>query len=222
MRSTLLLTVLSAALVVGCSRNIDVGDDTGTDDTGTDDTGEDSDTSTDSDSDTETGGGDSGGLDCQATYSTPDPFGGTGDDACLTQTLSCGDDFFQSTEGGTTIADSVYDQPSDGGFWACSPGVVGVNADWSAAERFYELDIPPDTSVTLRLDAKCGDLFIRAIRSETPCDVTHEHNCWLPSISGSKQTLQLTNPATVSHRYDVVVDGVDGFEGNFRLEVDCF
>lgn len=87
-----------------------------------------------------------------------------------------------------------------------------------------------EVGVGSRQGARCyrpvehaGDRSAASTKDEVHLMVTVQvEDRHVDSVSGNKQTLQLVNPHdTNSARYDVVIDGVDGFEGNFGLEVDC-
>lgn len=212
MRTWSLIAVLA---VVGCSRNIQVddtglGDDTGssTNDTGNDDTGE-----------TGTPVGD---VDCEVNTGTPAPNGGAGADYCITApTLVCGDSIVGTNAGGTAIADKeVYT------LWTCNPGTIGTDADWTAPERFYEFFVPDGRQVEVKLYTDCGDLWLRAVRSNDECPVIYSKNCEVPVVNeqSEEQTVTLTNPAGGAGgdlRYEIVIDGLNGAVGNFKLEIDC-
>lgn len=207
-------TVLAVVVLAACSRNLRPGDDPDFTDTGTpqntDDTGFDTgEPSTPPDGD----------IDCTADYPTPSPTGGDGEDFCITDELQCGDVIYGTTVGGSTAYDhEQYDA------WTC--GGPATNLDWSAAERIYEIWVAPGQSATVRLYIECGALTLRTVHTTDVCPVELEKHCVYAGLTSPNSQIrehELFNHGAnpVSARHEVVVDGRDGFEGNYRLDVIC-
>ena len=214
MRLTMGMTLLLALAAPGCSRDLDaVGDDTGTDHLVDDDTGDpddDSDTDDDTEPDTE---------DACAAELTPLAPGHDGLPECISEEISCGDpDVVSTTEGGSTYYGDAHST-----LWGCM-GPNGAGSDWSASERVYDVVVPAESTATVTLYVDCGDLFLRIIRSDDECPPdNHDKSCIWGTLDNATQTRSYTliNQTAFDHRYEVIVDGEDGFEGNFTLGYDC-
>jgi len=230
MRKWTTLTVLATVMAFGCSRNITPNDsgpaDTGTNDTGSHDTGT-HDTSTDTGT-TDTGG-DTGtnGVDCQAdlTGSTPVPIGGPGNDFCVTDTLHCGDVVDGTTEGGSTWYGNDWGTDSNR-TWTDKMGCNGSDTfgeSLSAPERVYTLDLTNSSQqANLVLYNDCGDLVLRAVRGSDPCPGKAQttYFCTSATTDGDGHEMNFT-PLNTGYNWTIIIDGLNGFQGNYRLEVNC-
>lgn len=159
-------------------------------------------------------------LDCGADLSadTPDP----GDVAvCVTQEIGCGEEVMHTLAGGTTL----YDRS----FWAAQQtlgGLTGKSADvLDGPERVYI--IRPDTpgrSVELRLES-CFEGWASWRRyGDVAFDWCDVDDHWATaghflSESAWVRTYEFLHDA--GKQYEVIVEGLDGAVGNFRLVVTC-
>lgn len=159
-------------------------------------------------------------LDCGADYGpdTPDPgwLGG-----CVTQEVGCGEEVLHTLAGG----DALYDL----GFWEAQQalgGLVNKGAEvLDGPERVYV--IRPDTpgrSVQVRVES-CFDSWASWRRHGDVafewCDV-EDHWATAGHFGGGDprvRSYQFLHQANI--QYEIIVEGLDGALGNFRLVVDC-
>lgn len=145
-------------------------------------------------------------LNCDETPGAPPS-------SCISGTLTCGGTVAGTTRGGdSNVSDPFY----AGAF--CFPS--GDRHD--GAERVYLLEAPPQMDVQVNLDSPCADLDIAAVawNYDGRCP-TENHP--VPECEGSNArggaTLRLNT--FQARDYLIFVDGKDGAEGNFRLQVSC-
>lgn len=159
-------------------------------------------------------------LDCGADYApdTPEPgwLGG-----CVTQEVGCGEEVLHTLEGG----DTLYDRS----FWEAQQalgGLVNHSADaLDGPERVYV--IRPDTpgrSVEVRVES-CFDAWASWRRYADVafewCDVD-DHWATAGHFGGKSPRVR-TYPFLhqENNQYEIIVEGLDGAVGNFRLVVEC-
>jgi len=225
MRSWAMAVVLLAA---GCSHKLepvetdDPGGDADTDADSDSDSDADADADSDADADADSDAdadGDSDAdadtdADTESTFCESDFSGNMSPPAdCITQTISCGDVLEGTTVGGSTS----FDMQAYTDFQMIGPWGGGI--DWDAAERAFVLSLPAYTDATVTLDDPCGDMGVRGMRTgECP---TTDYTYATQVGSHSAPNVIRLNTVGTPYDYLVIVDGIDGFEGNFTLTVDC-
>ena len=198
--------MLFAAPAVSCSNELQPVD--GDADTDADADG-DADADTDADTDADPW--------CNADWSgnLPSPSG-----VCMTDNIGCGDVIEGTTEGGSTYYENTHYLA-----WFCRGRWDTADTDWSASERVFQYIADAPSSATFTLEA-CGDLALRSVSTGDECPSSAyskscEASAWATQWDHSTQTLEVQNPADSPRRLEIVVDGLDGYEGNFRLTVQC-
>lgn len=178
-----------------------------------DDTGGGSDGSTDGgggDGGSDGGDGGGGGIDCD---DPPAPSSVGGPD-CVTDSISCGDQIIDTTEGGTSNWDGAAYQG-----WYC---LISTASQYNGPERVYAFDHPGDGTATFTLTAPCEDLDLIALHW------TDEDTCPLAKYSigecegddgGGTNTISIWN--NEPSRYLVIVDAPGDHEAPFRLSASC-
>lgn len=202
------LTMFTALAGVGCSRDL-VPDDTGRDTNGDGDTDPDDDRDTDPDTFSDDL------VDCRETYDTPDPGSIGGLAVCETDELFCGD-FIRGTtvNGSTQYSQDEYSEANFGGI-----------SNWDAAERIYYFRQNEGVNVRFVLYTPCRDLHLfmclgwecateEAIRPGDCSEALtrNEEGGYYRDIPG---------PGIGTREFEVIVEGRDGDEGNYGLEVIC-
>jgi len=151
-------------------------------------------------------------VDCEASHAPPSANYG-----CIHKKIKCNTVLEDTTRGGESHFDDDFYQQ---GF--CTPQ---RNDYEESPEAIYQLRVPPNTLVDMRLDSNCADLDLAAMSwNETRCPTLKhapaiQRECEMDTQFGGG-TLRLTtvkNPQT----YLIAVDGKDGANGNFRLTVNC-
>lgn len=198
-----------ALIAAGCSKelNPDSGDDGPG--TGVVDGTEDVDDDTRGDDDTDVI---DDFLDCRVDYPTVNT--GEGDDECLTEQLFCGDVIQGTTVGGSDVFG--YPEYED-------MGCISISSDWSGSERVYRFRLPAYTEGSLRVHTKCGEFRMRLL-NEDSCDAPR-----LTTTSCTVATQEVENnvfgtfipSSNQAKTFFVIVDGAEGYEGNYALEVVC-
>lgn len=203
-----------ASLFGACNGDLQPVDDTNGTDPATG-TGTSSDTGTGSDtgSDTSTGSdtGTTQPVGCDATPTTPAPNAlGT----CHTAELFCGDHIEHTTVGGSTdYSSSTYEA------WQCF-GQWGIGKDYSAPERSYFIAAPPGTQPVVTLTTKCHNFTLRQVMVSAFDECPNNAN--LPVCEGSRSSgADLSTTLFPGYNYMIVVDGIDGAQGAFSLDVVC-
>ncbi len=145
-------------------------------------------------------------LICDETVGAP-PSG------CISGTLTCGSSVAGTTRGG----DSLVSDPFYAGSF-CFP--AGDRHD--GAERVYLFEAPPQTDVQVKLDSPCADLDIAAVAwnydGRCPTENHPVPECEASNARGGA-TLRLNT--FQARDYLIFVDGKQGAEGSFRLQVSC-
>ena len=198
--------LLILALVSGCGKgkHTDEGDaDADADaDSDTDtDTDADSDTDTDTDTDADT----DGPLCDQDLVGALSPAS-----ECLTQTIACGETVEGTTEGGL----SYYDYQTYNTYHCLGTWGTGVN--WDASDQVFEFEQTDHQVATFAIET-CDGMGLHAIRKEWDTCPTLDIVPICTAGEEQVQTFTIDDPAT----YWIVVDAIDGYEGNFRLTVTC-
>jgi hypothetical protein len=129
-------------------------------------------------------------------------------------TLACGDVVTGTTVGGSTDFNTEIWEAA-----FCLDYLLGDPGHLDAAERVFELDVAPDTFAVVQLDSPCARMDMRAVRTTRSCN-TEAGNCTTASGNFAFSEVSLAGTETGS-RWEIIVDGYDGDEGNFRLTVDC-
>lgn len=193
MRITLLaLSLFACNGDNGGGSDTDGGSDNGNDDNGTD-------------SGSNTG-------QCDDTPSTPAP--GSGPAACYTAELDCGDSVTHTTTGGETNLSEGYST----GAWACI-GSDPLTADYSAPERRYTFSAPEGTEPVVTLESDCN-LTMKVLRRSTGCPTdASQVTCW-DAVGDFDESIQ-THTFFPGLDYEIIVEGVDGGEGAFTLDIVC-
>lgn len=174
------------------------------------DTDADSDADADADSDADT---DPAGLDCApGAYPTPAP--GIGEDACLTEEISCGDTVHGTNVGGSTH----YGTNSGEQFEQCSGANFGD--DFDGPERVYRLVPPPNiNSVSITFDS-CELSEMMYHRSSDSCITGLASQCGYLT-EGTELSQEDTILLGASGVMNFVIEGRDNDGGNFRFTVEC-
>jgi hypothetical protein len=188
----------------------------GTSDGGGADGGSDGGGDTDGGFPTDTGGDGGGGDDplCDQSISTGPP---TND--CVTSTLSCDTRKIDTLKRGYALYGAAAYQA-----WYC--GWTGGDP-WSGSERVYAFEHPGTGTVTFTLDTPCAEMDLVVLRwgyfaSEGTCPTESTSlisECEMDMDSGDSG--QVSVYASSPADYLVIVDGVDGAEENFSLEIAC-
>jgi hypothetical protein len=149
-------------------------------------------------------------VDCEASHAPPD-----GTIGCIHKKIQCNSVLEDTTRGGKShFGDDFYQQG-----W-CTPQ---RNDYEDSPEAIYQLRVPPNTKVDLRLDSNCADLDLVAMSwQETKCPTqgsTVQRECEMDTkATGGTLVLTTTkNPQT----YLIAIDGKQGDYGNFRLTTKC-
>lgn len=151
-------------------------------------------------------------VDCDVDHPDPDARSG-----CISRELQCNTTFEATTRGGKShFGDDFYQQG-----W-CTPQ---RNNYENSPEAVYQLRVPPNTQVDMRLDSNCADLDLVAMQWESSSCPKLKHTnsiqkeCEMNTREdgGSLRLTTTENPLT----YLVAVDGKQGAYGNFRLTVNC-
>ena len=215
---------LVGVLMWGCSEDLrpvtdggldaDTANETDTDtDTDTDaDTDADSDSDADADTDTDTDTDTGDPLDCDTPISTPNI--GWGGSTCLTGPITCDSVVEATTANGSTVFDKTHWDT-----WFCY-GDDDITTNYDAAERAYELVVPDGRLATLTLETPCNALSLKVLRSQERCPPSN-----YPIVCDAGEVVNNSTQQLVDmfggYTYQVIVDGKNGAEANFRLRVDC-
>jgi hypothetical protein len=162
----------------------------------------DSDADTDADSD----------VDCTEDVAPPDPI-----DACVTDTIRCGDHITSTTARGTKVfAEADYEA------WFCN---YGESTDYAGQERVYEFVHPGTGDVQFILDAPCEDLDLFVFRwdywdSEGSCPTADNSvpECEVDDSSGGGEVSVWQDKEA---HYLISVDGRVPVDTQFTLSVIC-
>lgn len=223
-----LIFILACALAFsfGCE-DLGTSDSSHADASGNGDTsGQDDSSSEDSGEADEDGSGDGGGnIELQAACGSAETAAPGADSelgSCYQQELKCGDVITDTTVGGAQgFSYATYES------WFCL-GYPGIARNYDAPERSYYFHHPEDINkVTLRLTTpeECeGELSLRAIwvddaeecisaSDDKPGDCT-------AAFSGDDGSDYIDNTYP-DYQYRLIVDGLDGAQGDFTLSVEC-
>ena len=144
---------------------------------------------------------------CDEPYRTPSPSG------CAMQTISCNSE----VEGNNRFGDNRFDD----GFYVSKFCGTQRHAYDESPEAIYLLTLPGNVRV-IALASDCGDLDLAV---STSPDAT---NGVRPSATPSRSVRWTRRRGSVRittvdrpENHFIVVDGKNGFTGNFRLRVDC-
>jgi hypothetical protein len=167
---------------------------------------------TDDPSETDTDETPTGDLDCTpGAYTLPDPDPGT----CVVQALTCGQTIEGTTVGGSTAFDrQVWDDAMCLDYLLLDPGHL------DAAERVFSIEVPPDMFASVTMQS-CARLDLRTVNTTLACN-TSARNCSTGSGDWDEATVNNLVGTSTGERYEIIVDGYNGDEGNFRLTVDCW
>ena len=152
-------------------------------------------------------------LDCTpGAYTLPEP----PTDSCVVQELSCGDTIDGSTAGGSTSFDrDVWEAAMCLDYLLLDPGHL------DAPERVFHVTIPTGMFGAVALTSPCARLDLRTVNTDLDCN-TSAQNCTAASGTFASSTVNSLVGGSSGERYEIIVDGYDGDEGNFRLSVDCW
>lgn len=151
-------------------------------------------------------------LDCTpGAYTLPAP----APDTCVVQELTCGQVLEGTTTGGTT--EFTRTQWEDA---MCLDYLLLDPAHLDAPERVFSLQIPPRMFGSVTIES-CARLDLRSVSTPTDCD-TSPQNCSAASGDWDLATVNNLVGTNTGNRYEIIVDGYDGDEANFRLTVDCW
>jgi hypothetical protein len=151
-------------------------------------------------------------VECETPIPTPEP-GTDGLPACTTAELQCGD-----TVEGTIAGGSVYFDNNRGHAWEwCSGHSTGSQLE--GPERAYKLQLPPtDTYVSLSL-ASCERTQLLWYQTSDACP-TDRVTCSYATVDGAScqgEDILLSGSGIMY----IVVESLNGSEGNFKLHVEC-
>lgn len=148
---------------------------------------------------------------CDEPYRTPSPSG------CAMQTISCNSE----VEGNNRFGDNNFDDD----FYVSKFCGTQRHAYDESPEAIYLLTLPGNVQADITLTSDCGDLDLASV--STSPDATNR----CPTISHTVQVCEMDQGGrggsvritTVDRpeNHFIVVDGKNGFTGNFRLRVDC-
>ena len=208
MRHLLALSLFSSSLFLACGDKD--GDDTGSPgDGGAADGGG-------ADGGTADGGTTDGGTTdelCERSVVNGPP-----SDACVTDTISCGDSIVDTlVNGAASYSAEEYEA------WYCA--YTGGDP-WVGAERVYAFTHPGTVSVTITLDSPCAEMDLVVLRwgyyaTDGECPTgssTLVYECEMDDGTGGG-SLSIWNNESAD--YLIVVDGVEKAEDVFALTVEC-
>jgi len=157
------------------------------------------------------------GLDCDATYTTPDP-GGVSAGSCLTQTLTCGDVVEHTNRGGSTHFGTAEGEQ----FWTCSGTASGD--DFDGPERAYRVEVDASTKAIRAHLESCESSWMMYYRGGPACPVAALDSCGYglnadDPTNGKDQTAEIL--LGENRVVFLVIEGNDNDGGNFRLTIEC-
>jgi hypothetical protein len=157
------------------------------------------------------------GLDCDATYTTPDP-GGVSAGSCLTQTLTCGDVVEHTNTGGSTHFGTAEGEQ----FWTCSGTASGD--DFDGPERAYRVEVDASTKAIRAHLESCESSWMMYYRGGPSCPVAALDSCGYglnadDPTNGKDQTAEIL--LGENRVVFLVIEGNDNDGGNFRLTIEC-
>ena len=153
-------------------------------------------------------------VDCNVSHAPPDS-----PNDCIYKKLTCAPEIVieDTTRGGKSRFDDDFYQKG----W-CTPQ---RNDYEDSPEAIYQLRVPPNTQVDLRLDSNCADLDLAAMSWESSTCPTPKHATTIQkecemNTKAAGGTLRLTTVKN-AQTYLIAVDGKNGDYGNFRLTINC-
>jgi len=183
------------------------GDDGGSDDGG-DDGGDDSGSGTG-------GTGETSRVDCNPGAVAPI----ANIDECVSSTLSCGSSIITTTQGGNVVMDA-----DDYLGWYCTPFPDG---DYKGPERTFNVTVPAGMSATFALESPCDELDIFALRWELwqSNEMCPEYNNSVLECEADDSrdggSVSIVADPTRDTNYLVIIDGPDGEQQPFALDITC-
>jgi hypothetical protein len=219
-------------LCAGCGDEWFLSGDKGDDDDSTSvsdettpgDADADADADSDADSDTDTDTDADCPLDCDGDpIATPDPGSGVG--ACVTETVQCGDVVEGTLVGGSQVYD--YD------FWLLVGELDALFGEYTALdgpERVYTMRVEPGQVVRATFET-CFDLWANwVLMGDTGgafCDTDTYYTAGV--FEGDATTgcpygwyTERLNSGSSPYDLELIVEGLYGATGNYRLTVECF
>jgi hypothetical protein len=159
--------------------------------------------------------GESSRVDC-----TPGAVASIGNiDECVSSTMSCGSSTIATTQGGNMVmnADDYLN-------WYCTPFPEG---DYDGPERTFNVTVPAGLTATFSLESPCEELDIFALRWELwmTDEMCPEYNNSVLECeaddSRADGTISVTADPTRDTNYLVIIDGPEGQQQPFALDIDC-
>jgi hypothetical protein len=170
----------------------------------------DADTDADADVDTDV----EPAVDCTpGAYPTPAP--GADGEACLTETIACGDTVY-----GTNVGGSLHYGAGPGDQFEQCAGSSG-GTDFDGPERVYRLETDPGTlAVNITMDS-CTDSEMMIHRSADACPVGRIAACSYLTSGTDRQQSETSVLVTGTGVLNLVVEGIGNDGGNFTFTVEC-
>ncbi len=150
-------------------------------------------------------------FDCApGAYPTPaeDP------DACTVTPLSCGDVWQGTTVGGSSRFGYDTWQGAQ-----CLDYLLGEVGSLAGTERLFELTVAEGQGAVVRLLSPCARHDLRAVATSETCN---DSPATCVTASGDFSVAEVDLRGTLGgRRWEIIVDGYDGEQGNFQLTVTC-
>jgi hypothetical protein len=90
-----------------------------------------------------------------------------------------------------------------------------------APEQVFSLEIPAGMFGAAILYSPCARLDVRTVNTNLVCNDAAQ-NCSTGTGDFTNARVDGLIGGTSGERYEIIVDGYDGDEGNFRLTIDCW
>ena len=170
------------------------------------------DTAVDTGGDDDSGDSDTNSFDCaQSVQPIPPP------DDCVTRTISCGDQFVDTTVAGASVMDA-----EEYSAWYC---MVFPEGDYAGSERIYYFTHPGDGTVTVELNSPCAELDLVVLQWEywatdgTCPNDGHSIAACDAAKGGAGGSVEVWDNS--DSNYMIIVDGPEPVEDIFELSLTC-
>lgn len=204
---------------VGCSNQLDPanGDGNGNGNDTNDPNDTDRDTDDDSDNDTDPDTQDPNKVDCNADYTVnmtaPRP------DQCVTETITCGQTIFATTEGGNDFYDFFdYEALQAIGRWSSTV------ADYTGPERGFEYSLAANQQATFTFESPCDDIKVTKINNPNleTCPAMGGPTDSKPRTSDNTAEFDMKDIA-IRNPLDsiLIVESPEGVATNFKVTMEC-